>query len=82
MLLVQVSEVLKTDLQGGGSVWGVENRVGVSFIRAVAATEATVVSIDSSSMSSRSNDSTREISLETSATDLKGVHDLGSVLVK
>ena len=69
-------------LAGGRGRLGVENWVGVSFIRTEVATEATVVSIDSSSMSSVSNDSTIEISAETSATDLKGVRDLGSVLVK
>ena len=58
---------------------GVENRVGVSFIRA----EAMVVSMDSSSMSSMSNESTRETSLVASATVLKetsliGVGALGS----
>ena len=35
---------------------GVENPVGVSFIRAETATEAMVVSMDSSSMSSMSNE--------------------------
>ena len=42
-----------------------EKRVGVSFIRAEAATEAMVVSMDSSSMSSMSNESTRETSFVT-----------------
>ena len=73
---------VEDSLAGGRGRLGVENRVGVSFIRAEVATEATVVSIDLSSMSSRSNESTREISVETSATDLKGVRDLSSVLVK
>ena len=45
----------KTHLQGVQEHLGVENRVGVSFIRAEAATEAMVVSMDSSSMSSMSN---------------------------
>ena len=70
-------------LVGGRGCLGVENRGGVSFIRAEAATEATVVSIDSSSKSSRSNESTREISFVASATVLKetslmGVTALGS----
>ena len=50
---------------------GVEKRVGVSFIKAEAATEAMVVSMDSSSKSSISNESTRETSLVTSTTVLK-----------
>ena len=62
---------------------GVEKRVGVSFIRAEAATEAIVVSIDSSSKSSLSNESTSETSFVASATVLKerslmGVAALGS----
>ena len=57
---------------------GVEERVGVSFIRAEAATEARVVSMDSSSKSSMSNESTRKTSFVTSATVLKGVCALGS----
>ena len=48
-----------------------EKRVGVSFIRAEAATEAIVVSMDSSSKSSMSNKSTRETSFVASATVLK-----------
>ena len=47
-------------LVGGRGCLGVEKRVGVSFIRAEAATEAKVVSIDSSSKSSMSNESTSE----------------------
>ena len=62
---------------------GVENRGEVSFIRAEAATEAMVVSMDSSSKSSMSNESTRETSFVASATILKetslmGVTALGS----
>ena len=53
---------------------GIEEQVGVSFIRA----EARVVSMDSSSKSSMSNESTRETSFVTSATVLKGVCALGS----
>ena len=61
---------------------GVEKRVGVSFIRAEAATEAMVVSIDSSSKSSMSNESTSETSFVASAnvlkeTSLMGVGALG-----
>ena len=60
-----------------------EKRVGVSFIRAEAATEAIIVSIDSSSKSSMSNESTSETSFVASATVLKerslmGVAALGS----
>ena len=60
-----------------------ENRVGVSFIRAETATEAMVVSMDSSSMSSMSNKSIRKTSFVTSATilnktSLMGVATLGS----
>ena len=62
---------VKDSLAGGQENLGVENRVGVSFIRAEAATEAMVVSMDSSSMSSMSNESTRETSLVASATVLK-----------
>ena len=79
-------------LAGGQGHLGVEKQVGVSFIRAEAATEAMVVSMDSSSMSSMSNESTRETSFVTSATVLNetsfmgvgtlasfvGVHALGS----
>ena len=54
-----------------------ENRVGVSFIRAETATEAMVVLIDSSSMSSISNESTRETSLVTSAMVLKETSLMG-----
>ena len=75
--------VSKTHLQGGQEHLGVENQVGVSFIRVEAATEAIVVSMDSSSMSSMSNKSTRETSFVASATILKetslmGVGALGS----
>ena len=60
-----------------------EKQVVVSFIRAEAATEAIVVSMDSSSKSSMSNESTRETSFVASATVLKetslmGVTALGS----
>ena len=79
-------------LVGGQGCLGVEKRVGVSFIRAEAATEAMVVLMDSSSKPSISNESTRERSFVTSATILKetslmgvgalasfvGVHALGS----
>ena len=70
-------------LAGGWGRLGVEKRVGVSFIRAETATEAMVVLMDSSSMSSISNESTRETSLVASATILKetslmGVGALGS----
>ena len=62
-----------------------EKRVGVSFIRAEAATEAMVVSMVSSSISSMSNESTRETSFVASATILKetslmGVGALGLLL--
>ena len=68
---------------GGQGCLGVEKRVGVSFIRAETATEAMVVLVDSSSMSSISNESTRETSFVTSATvlnetSLMGVGALGS----
>ena len=56
---------------------GVKERVGVSFIRAEAATEARVVSMDSSSKSSMSNKSTRETSFVTSATNLKETSLMG-----
>ena len=59
-------------LVGGRGHLGVEKRVGVSFIRAEAATEAMVVSIDSSSKSSMSNESTSETSFVASATVLMG----------
>ena len=70
-------------LVGGQGHLGVENRGGVSFIRAEAATDAMVVSMDSSSKSSMSNESTRETSFVASATILKetslmGVAALGS----
>ena len=76
---------VEVSLAGGQEHLGVENRVGVSFIRAEAATEAMVVSMDSSSMSSMSNESTRETSLVASATILKetslmGVGALGLLL--
>ena len=74
---------VKDSLAGGSERLGVENQVGVSIIRAEVATEAMVVSMDSSSMSSMSNKSTRETSLVASATVLKetslmGVGALGS----
>ena len=70
-------------LPGWRGCLGLEKRVGVSFIRAEAATEAMVVSMDSSSMSSMSNESTRETSFVTSATvlnetSLMGVGSLAS----
>ena len=70
-------------LVGGRGHLGVEKRVGVSFIRAEAATEAMVVSIDSSSKSSMSNESTSKTSFVASATvfketSLMGVGALGS----
>ena len=70
-------------LAGGWGHLGVEKRVGVSFIRAETAPEAMVVLMDLSSMSSISNESTRETSLVASATVLKetslmGVGALGS----
>ena len=70
-------------LVGGQGCFGMEKQVGVSFIRAEAATEAMVVSMDSSSKSSMSNESTRETSFVASATILKetslmGVTALGS----
>ena len=76
---------VEDSLAGGQERLGVENRVGVSFIRAEAATEAMVVSMDSSSMSSMSNEYTRETSLVASATVLKetsliGVGALGLLL--
>ena len=60
-----------------------EKQVGLSFIRTETATEAMVVSINSSSMSPISNESTRETSFVASATVLKetslmGVAALGS----
>ena len=64
-------------LVGGRGHLGVENRGGVSFIRAEAATEAMVVSMDSSSKSSRSNESTRETSFVASATVLKETSLMG-----
>ena len=64
-------------LQEGGGTWGWRSVVGVSFIRAEAATEAMVVSMDSSSMSSMSNESTRETSFVTSATVLNGTSFMG-----
>ena len=57
--------------EGGQGCLGVEKQVGVSFIRAETTTEAMVVSMDSSTMSSMSNESTRETSFVTSATVLK-----------
>ena len=54
-----------------------EEQVGVSFIRAEAATEARVVSVDSSFKSSMSNESTRETSFVTSATVLKETSLMG-----
>ena len=49
-------------LVGGRGCLGVEKQVGVFFIRTETATEAIVVSMDSSSMSSISNKSMRETS--------------------
>ena len=63
-------------LAGGQGHLGVEKRVGVS-LRAEAATEAMVVSMDSSSMSSMSNESTRETSFVTSVTVLKETSLMG-----
>ena len=54
-----------------------EKQVGVSFIRAEVATEAMVVSIDSSSKSSMSNESTRETSFVASETVLKETFLMG-----
>ena len=73
----------RESLVAGRGHLGVEKQVGVSFIRAETATEAMVVLIDSSSMSSISNESTRETSFVTSATvlnetSLMGVGALGS----
>ena len=68
---------VKDSLAGGREHLGVENQVGVSFISAEAATEAMVVSMDSSSMSSMSNESTRETSLVASATILKETSLMG-----
>ena len=70
-------------LVGGRGHLGVEKQVGVSSIRAETATEAMVVLMDSSSMSSISNESARETSFVTSATVLNetsmmGVGALGS----
>ena len=48
----------KTHLQRAESVWELRTELGVSFIRAEGATEAMVVSMDSNSMSSMSNEST------------------------
>ena len=56
---------------------GVENQAGVSFISTGTATEAMVVSIDSSSMSSMFNESTRKTSFVTSATVLKEISLMG-----
>ena len=56
---------------------GVENQVGVSFIRVARAIEAMVVSMDSISMSSMSNKSTRETYFVTSATILKETSLMG-----
>ena len=82
-VLVEGVGGVKDSLVGGWGHLGVEKRVGVSFIRAEAATEAMVVSMDSSSMSSMSNESARETSFVASATILKetslmGVGALGS----
>ena len=54
-----------------------EKQGGVSFIRAETATEARVVSMDSSSKSSMSNESTRKTSLVASATVLKETSLMG-----
>ena len=64
-------------LVGGQWHFGVENRGGVSFIRAEAATEARVVSMDSRSKSSMYNESARETSFVTSATVLKETSLMG-----
>ena len=68
---------VKDSLAGGGERLGVENRVGVSFMRAEVATEAMVVSMDSSSISSMSHKSTRETSFVASATILKETSLMG-----
>ena len=73
----------KTHLQGGESIWELRTELELSSSWAEAATEAMVVSMDSSSMSSMSNESTRETYLVASATILKetslmGVGALGS----
>ena len=76
VLVEGVGGVKDSAVRGRGCL-GVEKRVGVSFIRAEAATEAMVVSIDSRSKSSRSNESTRETSFVASATVLKETSLLG-----
>ena len=84
VLVEGVGGVEDSVVRGQGHL-GVEKRVGVSFIRAEAATEAMVVSMDSSSKSSMSNESTRETSFVASATIIKetslvGVGALGLLL--
>ena len=64
-------------LVGGQGHLGVEKQGGVSFIRAETATEAIFVSIDSSSVSSMSNESTQKKSFVTSATVLKEISLMG-----
>ena len=76
VLVEGVGGVEDSVVRGQGCL-GVEKRVGVSFIRAEAATEAMVVSMDSSSKSSMSNESTRETSFVASATLLKETSLLG-----
>ena len=65
-------------LVGGQGHLGVENQGGVSFIRAEAATDAMVISMDSSSKSSMSNESVRETSFVASATILKETSLMGA----
>ena len=76
VLVEGVGGVEDSVVRGRGCL-GVEKGVGVSFIRAEAAIEAMVVSMDSSSKSSRSNESTRETSFVASATILKETSLLG-----
>ena len=76
VLVEGVGGVEDSVVRGRGRL-GVEKRVGVSFIRAEAATETMVVSMDSSSKSSMSNESTRETSFVASATVLKETSLLG-----
>ena len=64
-------------LQEGRGTWGWRSELEFPSIRAEAATEAMVVSMDSSSMSSMSNESTRETSFVTSATVLKETSLMG-----
>ena len=76
-VLVEGVRGVEDSVVRGRGCLGVEKQVGVSFIRAEAATEAMVVSMDSSSKSSRSNESTRETSFVASATILKETSLLG-----